>query len=392
MKVDIKNKIRENFLPFSKPTIGTEEIEEVVDSLRSGWITTGPKTEKFEKLISDYLGVEEALCVNSATAGLHLVLIALGLKPGDEVITPSMTWPSAVNMIEIMGARPLFVDIDRETMQIKPGEVEKNINQRTKAVIPVHFAGAPCDLDKIKNILKGKNIPLLEDAAHAIGTEYKGKRIGRDSEFAVFSFHPIKNITTGEGGAIVAKDKKALERMRLLKFHGVSKDAWKRYSKGGKFKYEVIEPGMKYNMLDLQAALGIRQLEKLDNFIEKRIHLAKRYNEKFEEMKEIASLKDVPYAHRHAWHLYIVKLDIDAIGISRDEFMENLQKLNIGTGLHYTPIHLHRFYREKYGYKRGSLPETEYCGERIISLPLYPLMTESDQDDVIEAIRKALKK
>lgn len=384
------NKIREDFLFFSRPTIGKEEIAEVIDSLQSGWITTGPKVERFEKQFAQYLNVSDAVAVNSATAGLHLALLSLGLKPEDEVITPAMSWPSAANMTELLGARVVFVDVDRDTLQIIPEEIEKKISKNTKAIIPVHFAGAPCDLDQIKKIIASKNIALIEDAAHAVGTEYKESLIGHDCEFAIFSFHPIKNITTGEGGMVICRDKEKLEQIRLLKFHGVSKDAWKRYSKGGNFNYEVIEPGFKYNMLDLQAALGIRQLERINDFIMRRKFLADRYNQLLADIPEVTPLVAVSYNHRHAWHLYIIKLDIDRLKISRDDFMSLLQENNIGTGLHYTPIHLHRYYANKYGYRKGDLVNSEYVGERILSLPLYPLMSDYDQDCVVAAIKRII--
>jgi len=382
---------RTSFLSFSQPTLDDDDINEVVDSLKSGWITTGPKSLRFEEMFADYIGVENAVATNSATAGLNLVLRGIDLKPGDKVITPSMTWVSTVNMIELLGAEPVFVDIDPDTLQLMPSEVRKKIDPNTKAVIPVHYGGQPCDLDALKNIIKGKDIALIEDAAHAIGSCYKNSLIGSDSQFAIFSFHPNKNITTGEGGMVVSRNKEILERIRHLKFHGITKDAWKRFSKGGNFNYEVIEPGYKYNMLDIQASLGLRQLKKLDEFNERRRFLAERYNDLLTDIKEITPLVSVDYLHKHVWHLYVVKLDIDLLKVTRDEFMQCLQEKNIGTGLHYTPVHLHKYYREKYGYQLEYLPNTDFVSKRIFSLPLYPLMSKKDQDDVYYAIKTVIK-
>ncbi|MGC9022684.1 MAG: DegT/DnrJ/EryC1/StrS family aminotransferase, partial [Dissulfurimicrobium sp.] len=258
---------REDFLPFSRPTIGEEEISEVIDSLRSGWLTTGPKVLKLEEAFMELTGAKAAISVNSATSGLHLVLKTLDLGPEDEVITTPITWPSTVNTIEICGARPIFADVDKETLQIDPYDVERSITPRTRAVIPVHFAGAPCDMDALSEICKRYRLYLIEDAAHAVGTEYKGRVIGNSkngSDAAVFSFHVIKNITTGEGGMIVCNNEERSARMRRLRFHGISRDAWRRYSKGGSPQYEVEEPGFKYNMMDIQAAIGIHQLKKLE--------------------------------------------------------------------------------------------------------------------------------
>lgn len=382
---------RTSFLSFSRPTLDDDDINEVVDSLKSGWITTGPKSLRFEEMFADYIGVENAVATNSATAGLNLVLRGIDLKPGDKVITPSMTWVSTVNMIELLGAEPVFVDIDPDTLQLMPSEVRKKIDPNTKAVIPVHYGGQPCDLDALKNIIKGKDIALIEDAAHAIGSRYKNSLIGSDSQFAIFSFHPNKNITTGEGGMVISRNKEILERIRCLKFHGITKDAWKRFAKGGNFNYEVIEPGYKYNMLDIQASLGLRQLKKLDEFNERRRFLAERYNDLLTDIKEITPLVSVDYLHKHVWHLYVVKLDIDLLKVTRDEFMQCLQEKNIGTGLHYTPVHLHKYYREKYGYQLGYLPNTDFVSKRIFSLPLYPLMSKKDQDDVYYAIKTVIK-
>ncbi len=385
-----KKGVKESFLPFSRPTIGQAEIDEVVDSLRSGWITTGPKVARLEEEFSRWSGGQEAIAVNSATAGLHLALKTLDLKPGDEVITTSITWPSTVNNIEICGARPVFADVDRDTLQIDPSDIERKISRHTRAVMPVHFAGAPCDLDSIRDLCREHGLSLIEDAAHAIGTQYKGRLIGSDSEVAVFSFHPIKNITTGEGGMVLCNDAERAARMRRLRFHGISRDAWKRYSKGGVPQYEVFEPGFKYNMLDIQAAIGLHQFSRLDEFNNRRKELAVNYHRLLADIPEIMPLGSVPWQHRHAWHLYVVRLDVDALTIGRDDFLLALQQENIGTGLHFPAIHLQRYYRDKYGYAPGFLPNAEWNSERLFSLPLYPLLQEKDQAQVAKALKRVI--
>lgn len=385
-------KKRKEFMPFSKPVIRQQEIQEVVDSLESGWITTGPKVQKFEQMFYDWSGGQEAIAVNSATAGLHLALACLDLKEDDEVISTPLTWPSTVNNIEICKGKTVFADIDRDTFQIDPVEIEKKITSKTRAVIPVHFAGAPCDLDAIREICQRHNLILIEDAAHAVGTRYKDQLIGEKSQFAVFSFHPIKNITTGEGGMILCDDSSYAARMRRLRFHGISRDAWKRYSKGGVPQYEVEEPGYKYNMLDIQAAIGIHQFKSLDEFNLKRGQLARSYHELLAGIPEIMPLKEVSWPHLHAWHLYIVRLDIDSLTIDRDGFIAELQQENIGTGLHFPAVHLQKYYREKYGFKRGDYPNAEWNSDRLFSLPLYPALTEDDLKDVAETLSRVIKK
>ncbi len=384
--------VRPAFLPFSRPTIGQAEIDEVVDSMRSGWLTTGPKVARFEEEFSQWSGGQEAIAVNSATAGLHVAVVTLDLAPGDEVITSPITWPSTVNNIEICGARPVFADVDHETLEIDPADVERHLSPKTRAIIPVHLTGAPCDLDPLREICKTRNLNLIEDAAHAVGTRYKGRLIGSDSELAVFSFHPIKNMTTGEGGMILCNDPERANRMRRLCFHGISRDAWKRYSKGGVPQYEVREPGFKYNMLDLEAAIGLHQFEQLEKFNTRRAGLARNYDRLLADIPEIRPLGIPLYPHRHAWHLYIVRLEIEALTIDRDRFLLALRDENIGTGLHFPAVHLQRFYREKYGYRPGVLPNAEWNSERLFSLPLYPLLEEKDQEDVAEALRKTIER
>lgn len=382
--------MRKEFLPFSIPTIEEEEIREVVDSLQSGWITTGPKVKRFEDDFKSYVGAPFAVPLSSATAGLHLALIALGIKPGDEVITTPMTFAATVNVMIHVGAVPVLADIEPGTLNIDVNRVREKITERTKALVPVHFAGLPCDMDAIFALAEEFNLKVLEDAAHAVGTEYKGKRIGSLDSVSVFSFHPIKNITTGEGGMVCTRDEKLAEEVSLLKFHGMSREAWKRYSARGTPNYDIVLPGYKCNMMDIQAALGIHQLAKLDRFIEKRSEIAGFYNEAFSGVEEILTPATAPYEYRHAWHLYTPLIRIENLNIDRDGFMAELKKENIGAGLHFKAVHHHPWYRENLPVPEGALPHADYASDRILSLPLFPKMTMEDANDVVEAVKKVI--
>ncbi|MEW6518006.1 MAG: aminotransferase class I/II-fold pyridoxal phosphate-dependent enzyme [Thermodesulfobacteriota bacterium] len=383
--------MRENFLPFSKPSISEAEIEGVARVLRSGWITTGPKTAEFEESFRRYCGARGSVALCSATAGMHLLLKALGIGPGDEVITPSMTWVSTVNMIVLCGATPVFADIDRHNLMVTAASIEPCITPRTRLIVPVHFAGAAADMDPIRRLCADRSITLVEDAAHAAGTEYKGEKIGA-SGTAIFSFHPIKNITTGEGGMFCSDDAGLLDAIRRLKFHGLGVDAYDRRSQGRSPQAEVLEPGFKYNLTDIAAVLGLGQLARLDAFIARRAALAACYRELLAEVEEIAPLAVPAYAMRHAWHLFIVRLDTERAGMSRNAFMEELKKKNIGTGIHFLAAHTQKYYRESRPELLGALPHTEWNSERICSLPLFPAMTEEDVDDVVQAVKEVLKK
>jgi UDP-4-amino-4-deoxy-L-arabinose-oxoglutarate aminotransferase len=383
--------MRATFLPFSKPSIDERDIKAVNEVLRSGWITTGQNAFKFEEEFSKYTGAPASIALASATGGMHIALKALNVGPSDEVITPAMTWVSTANLIVLSGAKPVFVDIDRDTMMTVPELVEEAITDRTKVIVPVHFAGAPVDLNALRQIAQKYKIALVEDAAHAIGTEYNGKRIG-SSGTAIFSFHPIKNITTGEGGLFSSDDHALTEKIRRLKFHGLGVDAFDRKMQGRSPQAEVVEPGYKYNLTDIAAALGRTQLARLDEFIQKRSELAGLYRDKLKNIPELIPLKDPPWPMRHAWHLFIVRLDIDRLSIGRDDFMESLKRLNIGTGLHFRAVHLQKFYRENMGFERGLLPATEWNSDRICSLPLFPDMHAEDIDDVIAAVKEVLVK
>ena len=380
--------MRSTFLPFSRPNLGDAEIQAVVETLESGWITTGPRTEKFAAAFLDYVGGRFAVPVSSATAGLHVALLALGVGPGDEVVTTPMTFVATLNTIVHCGAVPVLVDVDAATLQIRVERVEERLTPRTKAIVPVHFAGQPSDLDPLMALSASRGIAVLEDAAHAVGTEYRGRRIGSFPTTSVFSFHPNKNMTTGEGGMIVTGDERVFERASLLKFHGMDREAWKRFAKEGSPRYDVAVPGFKYNMMDIQAALGLGQLPRLEGFIAERTRLASRYDQAFEGLRGLILPRRVPYPARHAWHLYTPLVDVDRLRLDRDGFMAELKRRNIGTGLHYTAAHEFSYYAGRFGWRHDDFPEAHFVSERIVSLPLFPGMSDADQDDAIDAVRE----
>jgi dTDP-4-amino-4,6-dideoxygalactose transaminase len=376
----------EDFLPFSRPSISQEAIDEVVACLKSGWITTGPRVKQFEDDLKAYLSAPHVLSLTSATAGLHLVLVALQLKPGDEVITTPMTFAATLNTIVLAGGKPVLVDVEPGTYNMDVTRIEKAVTKRTRAIMPVHFAGLPVDLDPLYAIAKKHNLRVIEDAAHAIGTEYKGKRIGSFGDIQVFSFHPNKNMTTGEGGCVATRDEKLAADVALLRFHGMDREAWNRFGKKGSQHYEIIAPGYKYNMMDIQAALGLHQLKQLDGFIKRRAELALRYHKLLAGWPQWALTTAPAYSHLHAWHLYTPLINPEAAGMDRDAFMQGMKERNIGTGLHYRAVHLYPYYREQFGFKPGDFPVAETISDRIVSLPLFPLMTDQDQDRVIAAM------
>ena len=377
--------MRSEFLPFTRPAVNEEDIAAVSAVLRSGWITNGPVGAEFESAVAAYTGNTHAVGLANATAGMHLLLKILNIGPGDEVITPSMTWVSIANMICLAGAKPVFVDVDKETMLVTPETIKNAITPRTKLIGPVHFAGAALDLDPIYEA--AGDIPVLEDAAHALGTFYKGRHIG--AKHALYSFHAIKNITCGEGGMFVSSDPAMADQMRRWKFHGIGMDAFDRQNRGRSPQAEVLKPGFKYNLTDMQAALGLSQLKRIDSINAHRKSLAMLYRELLAEIPEIRVLQDpAGYDFTHAWHLFVVRVDTPKI--SRDEFMAELKKLNIGTGLHFRCAHLQKYYRETMGFRAGMLPNTEYNSDRICSLPLFPGMTPDDLKDVVDAIKTLL--
>jgi len=381
--------MRDDFLPFAKPSIAEDAINEVVESIRSGWLAMGPKTMRFEENFSKYTGASWSLSVNSATAGLHTVLLALGIGPGDEVITTPMTFAATVNTIMFAGAKPVLADIDRNTLNIDPDNIEKAVTKNTKAIIPVHFAGMPCDMDRIEAIAEKYEQEVIEDAAHALGASYKGRMIGADRgkrRASVFSFHPTKNITTGEGGMICTGDEEMAEKAAVLRQNGMSKGAWNRYAAKGSANYDIFFPGLKYTMMDIQAAIGDSQLRELGSFNARRKEIVSFYMLELPKAKGLILPKPAPWEHEHSWHIFTPFIDIDSLGMSRDDFMSEMKKRNIGTALHYQAIHLFTCYKEATGLDRGSLPEAEYVSDRIVSLPLFPAMTDKDARDVVEAI------
>lgn len=380
-------KIRKEFLPFSRPSIGKSEINKVTTCLKSGWITTGALSKEFEDKFCQLTGSRQAVSLNSATAGMHIALSALEISPGDEIITPSMTFASTVNMIALRGATPVFVDIDYGTLNINADLIEEKITKKTKAIIPVHFAGAPADMGKINKLARKYNLTVIEDAAHAVGAYYKGVHAGGFGHPAIFSFHPIKNITTGEGGMITLSNTGLEKKLRLLRFHGIERDAWKRYGKGGNPSYDIAEPGYKYNMPDILAALGLAQMERWQEFNLRRTGLVRIY---FEGLKDISGidLPEIPeYDHTHAWHLFVIKI----LSLNRDELMNRLSDYNIGYGLHFPPTHALSYVKEKYSASAGFLPETGRAADKIISLPLFPDMREKDVRYVCSAIKEIIK-
>ena len=376
--------VRASFLPYCLPEIGPEEIEEVVDSLRSGWITSGPKVKKFEERFAEYCGVKHAIAVNSCTAALHIALTAMGVGPGDEVIVPTLTFCSTANVVAHLGARPVIVDIDRH-YQISVDAIERAISPRTKAIIPVHYAGQAVDLDEIAALAAKHNIPILEDAAHAAGSEYKGRKIGDHGNTVAFSFYATKNMTTGEGGMITTHDEEAATKMRRLALHGMSRDAWKRYTQAGSWYYEILEPGYKDNMTDVAASIGLHQLNKLDRFTARRQDLARRYDDAFRKLGCFRLMQ--PRENRnHVYHIYPVEILPGTLDISRDQLIDRLKELNIGTSVHFIPLHRHPYYRDTHGYATEQFPMAEKVFKNILSLPLYPKMSDSDADEVIEAV------
>lgn len=380
---------RSNFLAFAPPVIGEEEILEVVDTLRSDWITTGPKTQAFETEFAAYLNAPAALALNSCTAGLHTALAALGIGKGDEVITTPLTFTASVNVIEHVGARPVLVDVEPDTLNLDPAAVAAAVTPRTRAILPVHYAGHPADLDAVSGIALARGLQVVEDAAHALPARYRGRPIGSGPNPVAFSFYATKNITTAEGGMLTGSPQ-FLERARMLSLHGMSRDAWKRYGRGGSWRYEVLAPGFKYNMTDIQAAIGRCQLRKLAAFQERRREVVRRYHEAFRDEDALELPVERPEVE-HAWHLYVLRLRPAALRIGRDEVIEELTARNIGTSVHFIPIHLHPYYRNKYGYKPTAFPVALDNYERMLSLPLHARLSDDDVTDVIDAVRDIVR-
>jgi perosamine synthetase len=381
---------RTEFLPFSLPSIGEEEIEAVVRCLRSGWLTTGPMVDAFEREFAAYVGARHALAVNSCTAALHLALEAVGVEPGDEVITSPMTFAATAAVIEHLGARPVFADCEPDTLNLDPEQVEERVTRRTRAVVPVHFAGQACDMRLLLGIARAHGLAVVEDAAHALPAEYDGHRIGSLGDVTCFSFYATKTLTTGEGGMAVTERDDLAARMRLMHLHGMSHDAWKRYRRDGSWRYEILAPGFKYNLTDIAAAIGLQQLRRAQAFHARRREIARRYDAALADVRGLR-LPVVRAGNGHAWHLYVVRLDPDAAGLDRDAFVRRLAELEIGVSVHFIPLHMQPFYRERYGYQPQDFPNAWAASQQVVSLPIYPRMTDRDVDDVVAAVREALE-
>ncbi|OGP95284.1 MAG: UDP-4-amino-4,6-dideoxy-N-acetyl-beta-L-altrosamine transaminase [Deltaproteobacteria bacterium RBG_16_47_11] len=396
-----KTTLSDDFLPFALPVIEEEEISEVLDVLKSAWITTGPKVKLFEREFARYIGCKHAIAVNSCTAALHLALEAIGIREGDEIITSPMTFAATGEVIRYFKARPIFVDIDSKTMNLDMGLLENIVKRRCesenkrklRAIIPVHYAGYPCDMDALMALASRYDLRIIEDAAHAFPTSYKRKMIGTLGDITCFSFYATKNITTGEGGMITTENEEYADRMRIMSLHGISKDAWKRYTAEGSWYYEIIAPGYKYNLTDIAAGLGVAQLKKADAFLTRRIQIADRYHEAFQELNEL----DLPLTYEgeegttHSWHLYVIRLNLQRLQIDRNKFIDELRRKGIGTSVHFIPLHIHPYYRETYGYQSDDFPVAYETYQRIISLPIYAKMTDQDVNRVIESVTDIVK-
>jgi dTDP-4-amino-4,6-dideoxygalactose transaminase len=383
--------MHQGFLPFAMPDIGEAEAESVVETLRSGWLTTGPKAHRFEADFAEYVGCQHAVAVNSATAALHLALSAVGLEEGDEVLVPTMTFAATAEVVLYFKARPVLVDCRPETLNLDPDQLEKAITAKTKAIMPVHIAGQACDMDRILEIASDYDLRVIEDAAHALPARYRGKMIGTLGDITCFSFYATKTITTGEGGMAVTENPEWADRMRIMGLHGISKDAWKRYTAEGSWYYEILYPGFKYNLTDIAAAIGIEQLKKCTHFWEVRQRYATLYNKGFQDVPAIITPYVAPEV-QHAWHLYVIQLDLERLRIGRNEFIALLKQEGIGTSVHFIPLHLHPYYRDTFGYGPADFPHASFAFERIVSLPIYPKMTDADVQRVIDTVRGLVRR
>jgi dTDP-4-amino-4,6-dideoxygalactose transaminase len=381
--------MRENFLPFALPDLDQTELNEIREVLDSGWVTTGAKTKRFEEEFAAVVGARHAVAVNSCTAAMHLALDAIGLRRDDEVITTPYTFAATAEVIRYFDARPVFVDVEPEFLNIDPSLIEKAFTPRTKAVIPVHIAGLPAELEGIGEAARRHGVPVIEDAAHAFPALYRGRMIGAISELTCFSFYATKTITTGEGGMICTEDDALAERCRIMALHGISKDVWKRYTAEGSWYYEIIAPGYKYNMTDVAAAMGLAQLRKAQKMFARRKEIARRYHEAFSRIEELQVPGDRANA-QHAWHLYMLRLNLDRLSINRARFVEELKKASIGASVHFIPLHVHPYYRDTFGYRPGDLPVAyrEYLRE--VSLPIFSKMSDGDVQSVIDAVTSVI--
>jgi dTDP-4-amino-4,6-dideoxygalactose transaminase len=381
--------MRDSFLVFGAPNIGPSEIDGVVAVMESGWLGTGPKVAQFEKDFASYKGVRNAAAVNSCTAALHLSLLAAGVGPGDEVITTPMTFCSTVNVIIHAGATPVLADVDPLTLNIDPAEVEKKVTSRTKAILPVHFAGLPANMDALCDIAERHRLKIIEDCAHAVETEYRGRKAGTIGDFGCFSFYVTKNIATGEGGMVVCRSDADHDRVKVLSLHGLSNDAWKRFGSEGYRHYQVTEAGYKYNMMDMQAIIGIEQLKQIETFWRRRQEIWNRYQSAFGNLP-VGRPANPEADTRHAYHLYTIMIDEARAGLSRDAFLVAMKEKNIGVGVHYLSIPEHPYYRERYAWKPDDYPHARRIGSQTVSIPLTSKMTDRDVEDVVGAVEQIL--
>ncbi len=384
--------VRDRMLVFGAPVLGDEEIAEVVDTLRSGWIGTGPKTAAFEVEFARYVGATHAIAVNSCTAALHLSLVVSGVAPGDEVVTSPLTFCATANVAVHQGAIPRFADIDPDTLNVAPANIQAAITDRTKAIMPVHFGGLPCDLDEIDAIARRFGLTVVEDAAHAVGARYRGRMIGSGRHLTCFSFYANKNLTTAEGGMVVCDDEACANLLAVYRLHGLSRDAWLRYQTQRLVTSDAIYPGYKYNLTDLQASLGLHQLRKLERFLDVRERHALRYDSAFSSLAGVRlQPRPTDGGTRHALHLYVLILDLDQFSVDRNQIVTALRAENIGAAIHYRALHTHPYYRDRFGYRPEDFPVAARTGDRIVSLPLTPGMTDADVQDVIEAVSRVLE-
>lgn len=376
---------RENFLIFGSPAIENDEIEEVVQSMKSGWIGTGPKVKKFEEMFREFKGVKYAMALNSCTAALHLSLQVIGIQPGDEVIVPTMTFAATANAVIHSGGKPVFVDCQKDTMNIDPKQIEDKITPKTRAIIVVHFGGRPCEMNEILEVARKYQLKVIEDCAHTIEARYKNKNTGLFGSIGCFSFYVTKNIITGEGGMAITNITEYADKIKIMALHGMSKDAWRRFSDEGYKHYQVVCAGFKYNMMDIQAAMGIHQLPRVHTYWKRRQEIWDTYNRELKNLPVFLPAP-VPQYIKHSYHLYTLLLDIDTLFITRDRFMDEMTKRNIGVGVHYIALHLHPYYQHTYGYGEGDFPNAEWISERTVSLPLSPKLTDKDVYDVIQSV------
>jgi dTDP-4-amino-4,6-dideoxygalactose transaminase len=381
---------KQNFLVFGSPVIRDEEIKEVVSTMKSGWLGTGPKVHQFENVFRTYKSTDFAVAVNSCTAALHLSLLAAGLEPGDEVITTAMTFCATINAIIHAGAKPILADVERNTMNIDIEGIKNAVTSKTRAILPVHFAGRPCKMDSIVAIAKECGLKIIEDSAHAIEAEYKGQKTGTFGDFGCFSFYVTKNITTGEGGMVLTKNEKDAERIKMLALHGMSQDAWKRFGDEGYKHYFVEDCGFKYNMMDIQAAIGIHQLRKIEPYWQRRHEIWNYYNEALKNSPITLPMNPEPNT-RHSYHLYTILIDKKTTGISRDQFLDAMTRQNVGVGVHYLSIPEHPYYQKTFGWKPEDYPNAMKIGRQTASLPISAKLTDKDLDDVVKAVHKALR-